>query len=207
MAAGRSVGPSRRRGRPPRSDGQATASRLLDAAAVVCAERGFDGSTLAEIAARADVTPTAIYNHFDSREALLYAAAVRGLDEMTAVAQQGGSGQVTLPAIAAAYLRPEMRQTRRLIAELHLASGRDERLAALLAEWHATYVDVITNALRDVDPAPEVTAKTLFLVLLGLCHLDDLPAVEAPHAAVVARVEQLVAALAPAAPVEVRPRS
>src|SRR3954452_22950934 len=69
-----------RRGRPPNSDGQETAARLLDAAAAACAESGFDGATLNEIARRAGVTAAAIYNHYDSREDLLYAAGVRALE-------------------------------------------------------------------------------------------------------------------------------
>lgn len=45
-----------------------------------------------------------------------------------------------------------MHQQRRIIAELHVASSRDERLGALLADWHRTW----TNALialqwADVD--------------------------------------------------------
>lgn len=188
----------RPRGRPPNVDGQMTAARLLEAAAEVCAERGFDGSTLSAIAARADLTATAIYNHYDSREDLLYAAAVRGLEQITTVALGGGTGDAPATAVAAAYMRPEMRQTRRLIAELHLASARDERLAELLATWHRTWTDIVLAGLPPSDPAPRATAKALFLVLLGLCHLDDLPAVRAPRAAVAERVQALVSQLIPA---------
>lgn len=200
MASMGSDGPRRPRGRPPKSDGPATAARLLDAAAAVCAERGFDGSTLAEIAARADLTPTAIYNHYDSREDLLYAAAVRGLELITTVGLETSTGPRAASAIASAYLRPEMGQTRRLIAELHLASARDERLAGLLATWHRTWTDTVVAGLPPTDTAPRATAKALFLLLLGLCHLDDLPAVRAPRAAVVERVEALVGQLIPAGP-------
>jgi hypothetical protein len=38
--------------------------------------------------------------------------------------------------------------------------------------------------------------KALFLLLLGLCHYDDLPAVRAPRAEVVARAERAVTAIA-----------
>jgi AcrR family transcriptional regulator len=189
--------PRRSRGRPIRSDGQQTAARLLDAAAEVCAERGFDGSTVAEIASRADLTATAIYNHYDSREDLLYAAAVRGLEHITTVALESSAGPRAASAIASAYLRPEMRQTRRLIAELHLASARDERLAELLATWHRTWTDTVVERLPSTDTAPSATAKVLFLLLLGLCHLDDLPAVRAPRDALAERVEALVSHLIP----------
>jgi AcrR family transcriptional regulator len=190
--------PARRpRGRPPNSDGQLTAQQLLDAAAAVCVERGFEGSTLPRIAERAGLSPTAVYNHFQSREELLYAAAVRALDQITAAALRAGRGAQTLQAIALAYLRPEMTQHRLLIAELHLASRRDERLAALIAQWHQEYADRFVGALPESDPNPKATTKVVFLLLLGLCHFDDLSAIRASRAAVAERVERLIEVLLP----------
>lgn len=182
--------PARRgRGRPPKSEGLFTAQVLLDAATEVCAEWGFDGTTLARVAEKAAVSPTAIYNHYASREDLLYAAALQGLDRITALSVELVGSLDAAPALAAAYLRPETRATRRLIAELHLASARDARLAALLAGWHRTWVKAIVERLPPDDPSPTATVKAMFLLLLGLCHYDDLPAVRAPRAAVAERAE------------------
>lgn len=187
-----------RRGRPRNSDGQETASRLLDAAAAACAEHGFDGATMSEIASRAGVTAAAIYNHFDSREELLYAAGVRSLERVTEVVPDD-AGADAARLIAAAYLRPELRQTRRLLAELHLASGRDPRLAELLASWHRSWAAALKRVLPPDDPAPDATVKSLFMVLLGLCHFDDLSGVRAGRAAVAERVIRVVDALVPRA--------
>jgi AcrR family transcriptional regulator len=190
--------PARRpRGRPPKSDGRATAQRLLEAATSVCVERGFDGTTLPLIAERARVSTTAVYNHFHSREELLYAAAVRALDQITAVALQTGRGERTLHAIAMAYLRPEMRQNRRLIAELHLASRRDARLASLIAQWHKEYAGQFVGMLSGTDANPKATTKVVFLLLLGLCHFDDVPAIRTSRNAVAERVDRLIDALVP----------
>lgn len=188
----------KRRGRPPNSDGQVTAARLLDAAAEACADHGFEGSTVGKIAARAGVTPAAIYNHFDSREELLYAAGVRRLQQVTDVIPSG-AGADAARLIAAAYLAPELAGTRRLLAELHLASGRDPRLARLLASWHRSWADALTAVLPVDDPMPDATVKALFLLLLGLCHVDDLSAVEAPAGDLARRIEQMVDVLVPPA--------
>lgn len=181
-----------RRGRPPASAGADTRTRLLDAAASCCVERGFDGATLSEIARRADVTTTAVYNHFESREALLYAAGVRALRSMTdAVRPEGGEPEGRgFAAFVQAYLRPDMAGTRRLLAELHLAGNRDPRLAELLRDWHlAGAAEVLRVATGD-----EAAVKALFLLLLGLCHLDDLPALDVdPH-----ELEQRIIAMADA---------
>lgn len=182
--------PRRGRGRPPKSEGLVTAQALLDAATEVCAEWGFDNTTLARIAERGGVSPTAVYNHYASREDLLYAAAVQGLDRITELSSRIAARRDAVQALASAYLRPELRHTRRLLVELHLASSRDERLAALLAEWHRSWTKVIVDQLPDDHPAPHATVKAMFLLLLGLCHYDDLPAVRAPRGEVIERAER-----------------
>jgi AcrR family transcriptional regulator len=50
-----------------------TRAQLLDAAARVYARRGFDGATLDEIADEAGFTKGAVYDHFGSKENLLFA--------------------------------------------------------------------------------------------------------------------------------------
>jgi AcrR family transcriptional regulator len=184
------------RGRPPNSDGQETKARLLDAAAAACAESGFDGATLNEIARRAGVTAAAIYNHYESREDLLYAAGVRALEQVTDVVPRD-AGADAARVIAAAYLRPELKQTRRVLAELHVASARDRQLALLLGSWHRSWAQALKALLPADDPDRDATVKALFLLLLGLCHFDDLAAVKASPAAVVERVENFVDALIP----------
>ena len=66
---------------------------MLDAAAATCAEFGFDGATVSQIARRAGLTPAAIYNYHDSREDLLYAAGRRGLERVTAVVPAGAGSK------------------------------------------------------------------------------------------------------------------
>lgn len=185
--------PERRgRGRPPRSDGAETRRLLLDAAAESCADKGFDGATLAEITARAGMTATAVYNHFDSRENLLYEAGVAGLRSMTDAVRR--TAHANFADVALAYLHPDMARTRRLLAELHLAGRRDERLAELLADWHRSEAEALA-ALHGDDANAMATVKALFLLLLGLCHLDDLTAVEADREAMVLRVVTMAKSL------------
>ncbi|MCC6197564.1 MAG: helix-turn-helix transcriptional regulator [Burkholderiales bacterium] len=67
----RKAPPRRRSGRPRLADGAAARDALLDAAVALIAERGVAGTSSAEIAARADVTPAMIHYYFRKREALL----------------------------------------------------------------------------------------------------------------------------------------
>ncbi len=51
---------------------------LVDAALKLIEEKGPSGFTVAEAAKRADVTPAAVYRHFEGREALIAEAALQG---------------------------------------------------------------------------------------------------------------------------------
>ncbi|MGH9186774.1 MAG: TetR/AcrR family transcriptional regulator [Acidimicrobiales bacterium] len=186
-----------RRGRPPKSDDPATKDRLLEAAAAACVADGFESVTLAGIADRVGVTATAIYNHFASREELLYAAGRRALDELAATLSPGNGTQVPVgPSavhdIAKAYVRPEMAPTRRLFLELHLAGAHHRDLATHLEEWHREFAKVLADVVPADDNAPGATVKTLFMLLLGLCHLEDLGAIPADATAMLERVDRLV---------------
>lgn len=189
--------PRRPRGRPPRSEGVDTRRLLIEAASAVCAECGFDGTTLALVAERAGVHSTAIYNHFDSREDLLYAAAVRALEQITEVSVASSGDLRSLYAIPAAYLRPRMAQQRRLLAEIHVASTRHKGIAELLAQWHRLWTEALLESMPPDIPNPRATVKTLYLLLLGLCHVDDLSAVRASRTAIVELAEQMVRTLVP----------
>lgn len=185
-----------RRGRPPNSEGADTRKRLLDAAAEVCVDVGFQAATLQMVAKRAGVTATAVYNYFDSRESLLHAVGVRSLRTLTDAVEP--SGPEPFQAIAAAYLQPEMDGVRRLLVELHLAARRDEKLAQLLGDWHRSAAEDLAGWIPAGTGDPVATVKALFLVLLGLCHLEDLSAIEADPAAVAERIRMVVATLTPA---------
>jgi AcrR family transcriptional regulator len=169
----------------------------MAAAAEACAELGFDGVTLEAIGRRASVTPAAIYNHFAGKDELLYAAGVYALEQLTETLTGTELGAEVVHDVAAAYLRPEMAVARRLFVELHLAGTRHPELAAHLAAWHAEWAKVFADVVRDTDDDPAATVKVLFLVLLGLCHIDELDAMDAPADALLARVDRLVGSLYP----------
>jgi hypothetical protein len=51
--------------------------------------------------------------------------------------------------------------------------------------------------LSGTDPNPKATTKVVFLLLLGLCHFDDVPTIRTSRDAVAERVERLIDALVP----------
>ncbi len=62
-----------KRGRPRLSDQRATPDRILDAALEVFSERGFEGATVRQIAAKVGVTDPALYAHFKGKKEIFEA--------------------------------------------------------------------------------------------------------------------------------------
>jgi len=186
---------TRRRGRPPKSSDLATRERLLDAAAAACTEAGFEAVTLAGIAARAGVTPAAVYNHFTDKEDLLYTAGRVAIDRLGADIVAAGDPARGAHDVVAAFLDPSFRASRRLILELHLAGTRHPELAERLRDWHREFAGRALERASGRDDAPVAAVKALFLLLLGLCHVDDLDAIAARPAALAARLDRMVDAL------------
>jgi AcrR family transcriptional regulator len=60
-----------------RRDAAATRAALLDAAEVLFAERGFDRTTVRDIAGQADVNQALLFRYFGSKEALFEAVVAR----------------------------------------------------------------------------------------------------------------------------------
>ena len=182
-----------RPGRPPKLDdaGTATRERLLAAAAAACVEHGFEGTTVIDIARRADVSAPAIYNHFGGKVELLIAAGRAALDRL----RPADGGQRSAADIARLFLADDFADTRRLLTELHLAGQRHVEVADLLAKWHgdhaATWVPRAAGRHRQAD------VKLFFALLLGLCQIDSMASLGGSSAAVGDRVAALLPALFP----------
>jgi len=56
-----------------------TRDRILDAAEVLFADSGFAGTSVRDLAQAARLTPAALYNHFESKQALYEAVLERGV--------------------------------------------------------------------------------------------------------------------------------
>jgi AcrR family transcriptional regulator len=88
-AAGTATG---RRGRPGHS-----LESLLDVAVAVFNERGYEATSMEDLAARLGITKSAIYHHVPSKVELLRLALHRALDALFAVTEEPGA--TTGPAI------------------------------------------------------------------------------------------------------------
>jgi AcrR family transcriptional regulator len=76
-ASGASGTSGRRRGRPPKSDAADTKELLLQAALALFAEKGFEGTSVRDIARSVGLSESVLYAHFDSKRAIFDAVFAR----------------------------------------------------------------------------------------------------------------------------------
>lgn len=78
---------------------QQTRDTIARAALTLFAERGFDETTLAEIAEAADVSPRTIFGYFESKEDILFCEEPRYLDKLKRRLDERPPGTTTIDAI------------------------------------------------------------------------------------------------------------
>ena len=161
-----------------------TRSRLIEAASRSFADRGYDGTRIAEIARDAGLSSGAIYAHYKSKAELLLAALqARSKGEIAGLMRSEMQADLlsTVIALGSKLDVPDARDTGLLI-EAIVASRRDTELRSLLADgmaWRERFLaDLLRVSQRDgeIDQgiSPEVAARFLLMVSLGaklLCVL------------------------------------
>lgn len=154
-----------------------TRERLLRAAAGVFAERGYDGTRVADIAAAAGVSNGALYAHFGSKAGLLVASLRRYgpqvMSTLLAAAPERSIGDLLL-AIGR-WLPRRRDRHRHLIVEALVASRRDEDVAGPMRGYVGERAGWIADLVRagqgsgELDPAvsPEALAHLCLLLAMG----------------------------------------
>ncbi|MCF6476512.1 TetR/AcrR family transcriptional regulator [Nonomuraea sp. MG754425] len=161
--------PRRRRGRPGHDQ-----SAILRAATELFNRRGYDATSMGDLAKELGLTKAAIYHHVTGKEQLLGQALDDALDELTAVVTEASRKQAGVSAHQ--RLREVLRRSVEVLvahqpsvtlllrvrgnSEIELAALErrrwlDDRLAALVADA------VAEGALRDNVP-PALVSRLLF---------------------------------------------
>ncbi len=133
-----------------REGAEQTRRQVLEAAGAVFRERGYDGASIAAIAAEARVSEETIYARFGSKRALLgelVQRAVRG-DDPAPVPEQEGPRALAAAADQRGQLRlftadivPRLERAAPLVAIVAGASRSHPELAELLTRLHANRLE------------------------------------------------------------------
>ena len=135
-----------------------TRERIREAGLTLFNERGYTGTTVRELADACGLTPGALYNHYASKEALLFAIVDRVHDEADAVlsATLRGAGRdpaTQLEALAAEFTafhiaRP--RETRVANRDyIYLPRGERDSIVRRRRRVRALFADVLRAGERD----------------------------------------------------------
>lgn len=155
-----------------------TRQRVLEAAAAVFAEQGFEGARVAQIAKAAGLSVGAIYNHWQSKAELLAAVVERHTaDELTRLfTGEGADGVLDIIATMGRELdeRPTIAP---LLAEMALAARRDPESAEVLRREVAAHEAVLADLFRfgqgggDVVDDVDAAVAARYCLMLGLGSL------------------------------------
>lgn len=161
-----------------------TRARLVEAAAAVFAERGYDGSGVQEIARRAGLTTGAIYGRFSGKAELLREAIEQctqdELDELFNQHRFDGHAS-DIVRIAGAHLvdrpDPDAHQGNALVLEAFVASRRDPEIGdavrSLMEDRATRLAEVLEAAKADgsIDSSLDTDALVTFCHAVGLGFL------------------------------------
>ena len=155
--------------RQPHADSRAPL--VLDAAARLFCRQGFEGTTVRDIAGAAGMLPGSLYCHFATKEDLLVAVYLRGVEQISAAVETAvqplADPWERLQAACVAHLEAILRDDdyARVVVRVRPADvpGAAERLTALRERYEALW-----RALVAALPLPRRTdRRTLRLMLLG----------------------------------------
>jgi AcrR family transcriptional regulator len=127
----------------------AAVERLLEAASEAFADRGFHATTTRDIAARAGMSPAAVYVHFATKEALLYELSLVGHQAALDVVSSASAGSSGSPRDAAAALQAVVSD----FAAWHARHRRTARVVqyelAALTPGHRKVIDGLRREIQD----------------------------------------------------------
>jgi TetR/AcrR family transcriptional regulator len=157
---------------PPESGG--TATRILDAAEALFAQRGFAGVSVREIAGQVGLNQASIYNHFPSKQALYEAVLERGFQPIRDLLAEGADGlhnrdfqdRLLEQLVDHLWRTPHLPK---LIQREVLDGG--EYFERLADHWLKPIYDQGKQALEATPDLSEWPAQDRPLLILALYHL------------------------------------
>ncbi|MCW2880891.1 MAG: putative transcriptional regulator, TetR family [Sphaerisporangium sp.] len=158
-----------------RMTGKERREQLIRVSRGLFAEKGFDGTSIEEIAASAKVSKPVVYEHFGGKEGI-YAVVVdremQRLLSLVAVALNAGHPKIRLERAALAllqYVEESSEGFRILVRDSHAASGTGT-FASLISDIASQVEDVLADQFADRGYAPTL-APMYAQMLVGMVAL------------------------------------
>ena len=156
---------------PKRARGRLRVTAILDAAAAVFAERGFEAATMSEIAARSSTAIGSLYRFFPTKETLADALLQRYVGDiglaLDAIEAQAASLAPEAIADALFDLMRDARQDRTAVAALlDVRADADDRRSALRERLRRSIAAILRAVEPDLDATHAAIVASVLLQLL-----------------------------------------
>ena len=156
-------------------------ARIIEAAALIFAQKGFAGSSVADIAVKAEIGKGTVYAYFDSKEDLFFAVfewymMQTGAAAKVSISQLGGSASQRLGALSDSIMGmwDEIKDAFTLTMEFWAASSSSqmrqrfkEAFRRLYEEFRAIVVSLIRDGIERGEFRSDVNAESIAAALVG----------------------------------------
>jgi AcrR family transcriptional regulator len=137
---------------------------ILEAAAAVFVEHGFDAATTREIGDRAGVLSGSLYHHFATKEEMLF-ALVRDvytgvLASLETIGAAPGTAADRLRLLVTIHVRHLIGNLARTTLALHESRSLTEEHQAVIAEAEARYVAIVTGLIEEGEADGSIRGDT-----------------------------------------------
>lgn len=171
--------PAGARRKPAQRRSQDTVTAILDAAARVFEERGFEAGTTNHVAQRAGVSIGSLYEYFPNKDSLVVALVERELEN-----ERARLLALLAPAANAAELEAALRAFVETVVELHARRPELHRILvdqadhppaahACVLRFEESLAHALAASLRSVRPSlrePDLTAHLIVQTTESLAH-------------------------------------
>ncbi len=176
---------------------------IIRAALELFADRGYDATTIADIAAKAEVAPRTVAMYFPSKQDIAMARFSQSIDELTGALRDRGTGE-SGTAILSRWLLTgadgteelKMLSARMFAANPELNALRTTRMASAIAEGAARIASDTGSAPS--DPGPRLAAVATAAMVIELTDIPPGPKRERATAVAMRFLEAGVATIGPA---------
>jgi AcrR family transcriptional regulator len=145
--------------------------KVLDEAARLFRTRGFEGTSVREIAKAVGMLPGSLYCHFETKEALLVAVYVKGVQQIIEAVQSAVAGVddpwERLEAACVAHLEAILHDDDYAQVVVRVRPADVPVAHESLIELRNSYEDLFAGLIRDLPLARGADRRVLRLMLIG----------------------------------------
>ncbi|MFP5320788.1 MAG: TetR/AcrR family transcriptional regulator [Acidimicrobiia bacterium] len=156
------------------TSGDPTRDRLIEAAAAVFAEKGYDGAGVQEIARRAGFTTGAIYGRFRGKAELLLAAieahTTNELEQLFADHRFDGRVTDIITTVGSHLLTDPFDDGQALLLEAFVAARRDPEVAELMRQLLDQRAQTFAALVEDAKASGLVVEDLETDAIVRFCH-------------------------------------